>query len=69
MNKLAAAIVALSAFAFIAYGIDWSLDDCISRAARTAPTDSGFRALVYMCQDKFQAKPKLTPFDGKLDQK
>lgn len=69
MIRFIAAFIAVLAALVMAFGIDWSREDCIERAARTAPTDSGFRALVYMCHEKFPDKPELKPFNGELDKK
>lgn len=67
--KIGALIAAITGFLFLVFGIDRSQNDCIARAARTAQTDSGFRALAYMCQERFPDKPTLKPFTGELDRK
>lgn len=62
---LAAAGCVAGLLAFVI--LDWSREDCLASAAKSALTESGFRAMAFICTEKFPDTPTLRPFNGTLD--
>lgn len=61
---------------FMAWGImsllkDNNVEDCIVDAAKSAPSNSGFRYLAALCERTYdtQVPHGLIPFNGELDKK